>query len=94
MDYVIVNDAGLLYTGFDSEKGKPMWAKVKRPECVMTEAVADAVVRQLTQLGFTKFVKRASAGVIRKWVPSDTDATTLPHAPVQEEIPDAQEELS
>lgn len=73
MNYVIVNDAGLLYGGF--QEGKPVWFKTKRDDCVMDEDTADACVRQLTQLGFGKVVKRIAGGVIRKWVPADLDAT-------------------
>ena len=75
MECVIVNDRGDLYRGFDSEEAKPKWGRGMRPECRMDEATADAVVKQLTQLGFTKFVKRPASGVVRKWVPADLNAT-------------------
>lgn len=75
MQFVIVNDRGDLYRGFDSEEAKPKWVRGMRPDCRMDESLADAVVSQLTQLGFSKFVKRPADGVVRKWVPADLNAT-------------------
>lgn len=75
MQFVIVNDRGDLYRGFDSEEAKPKWVRGMRPDCRMEETVADQVVKQLTQLGFAKFVKRPADGVVRKWVPADLNAT-------------------
>ena len=39
--------------------------------------MADAVLKQLTALGFEKMAKRPSGGVIRKWVPADLDASAV-----------------
>ncbi len=78
MSSVVVNDAGLLYGGF--QEGKPVWFKTKRDDCVMDDATADAVVRQLKGLGFDKVIRRDSGGVIRKWVPSDLNATECVNA--------------
>jgi len=75
MQCVIVNDKGELYAGF--EDGRPKWLRSKREESVMDESTCDAVVKQLTGLGFTKFVKRPADGVIRKWVPADLDASAV-----------------
>lgn len=75
MASVIVNEDGHLYGGFESEKCKPIWFRNKRPECVLEDHVADQVCRQLTQLGFTKFVKRDAAKVVKKWVPNELDAS-------------------
>ncbi len=81
MNCVIVNANGLLYAGF--EGGKPVWRKMKSDKCQMEEAVADAVVRQLTDLGFTEFTKRNANGVVRKWVPEDLSAATLTRTEVK-----------
>lgn len=75
MEFVIVNDRGELYQAFDSEKSKPKWVRGMRQECRLGEDVADLVVRQLTRLGFTKFVKRPADGIARKWVPEQLDAS-------------------
>lgn len=75
MASVIVNDRGELYAGFDSEKSKPIWRRNKTETCVLDDGMAEAVVRQLTQLGFTKFIRRDADGVAKKWVPSDLDAS-------------------
>jgi hypothetical protein len=76
MDCVIVNDQGQLYGGFSSEGCKPIWFRAKREGCTMDEKTADAVLRQLLALGFTKIAKRDANGIIRKWVPADLDAST------------------
>lgn len=70
---VIVNDEGLLYGGF--QDGKPVWFKTKRDDCVIDCKVAEMAVKQLKALGFGKVVVRDAGGVIRKWVPSDLDAS-------------------
>ena len=75
--FVIVNDEGLLYGGFDSEKSKPIWFKAKKDKCELPEDVADTAVRQLQALGFDKVVKRPAGAVVRKWVPEDMDATRV-----------------
>ena len=38
MQFVIVNEAGELYAGF--EDGKPHWLRTKRDDCLMSEATA------------------------------------------------------
>jgi hypothetical protein len=77
MTYVIVNEEGQLYGGFDSEKSRPIWFKTMREGCGMPESIADAAMKQLAALGFSKIVKRNAGGVIRKWVPADLDATKV-----------------
>lgn len=77
MAAVIVNDKGELYAGFSSEQSKPIWRRSKCKECVLEEAIAETVVRQLKQLGFDKIIQRDADGVARKWVPTDTDAAAL-----------------
>lgn len=72
---VLVNEDGHLYAGFSSETSRPVWAKLRREECVLDEPMADSVLRQLTQLGFTKIAKRDAFGIARKWVPQDLDAS-------------------
>jgi hypothetical protein len=72
MDCVIVNSDGDLYAGF--EEGKPRYFRTKRDSCVMDEALANTVLRQLHALGFTQTCIRPANGVIRKWVPSDHNA--------------------
>lgn len=74
---VIVNEDGELYGGYNGEIGKPIWFKTKREGCVIEEAVADMVVRQLKGLGYEKIAKRDANGIIRKWVPADLDASDL-----------------
>jgi hypothetical protein len=73
--FVIVNDEGELYYGFDSDSCKPVWKKTKREGCAMPEQLADAALKQLKALGHEKIVKRPANGVIRKWVPADLDAS-------------------
>lgn len=75
MASVIVNEKGELYRGFETEKARPVWVRNMHDDCVMEDAMADQVIRQLTQLGFTKFVKRDADGVKKKWVPTDLDAS-------------------
>jgi hypothetical protein len=67
-----VNADGELYAGF--EDGKPHWYRTKREGCVMDEALAETVLRQLHQLNFTQTCIRPADGVIRKWVPTDHNA--------------------
>ncbi len=74
--YVIVNDKGELYYGFDSQAGKPDFKKSKRDGCEMTEQMADMAVKQLKQLGYERIIKRPAGGVVRKWVPADLDASS------------------
>lgn len=57
MSYVIVNEDGNFYGGFDSEEAQPVWYGVKRKNCYLDEPIADLVLKQLGQLGFTKLVK-------------------------------------
>ena len=73
MSSVVVNEHGLLYGGF--QEGKPIWFKTKRPDCVIKDETAEAVVKQLKGLGFEKICVRNAGGVIRKWVPADLDAS-------------------
>lgn len=73
--FVIVNDKGELYYGFLSEESRPDWKKSKRDGCEMDEKTADAVVKQLKQLGHERVAKRPAGGVVRKWVPADLDAS-------------------
>lgn len=77
MQCVIVNKEGHLYGGFETEKARPVWYKSKRSECVMDEATCDAVVRQLSQLGFKDFAKRDANAIAKKWVPEAVDADKL-----------------
>lgn len=72
MECVIVNADGELYAGFLD--GKPHWIRTKRTECLMAEPLAETVLRQLTQLGFTDLAIRDAAGIARKWVPKDRSA--------------------
>lgn len=72
---VIVNEYGELYGGYNGEEGRPIWFKTKRPACIIDDAIADQVMKQLTGLGYTKIVKRDANGVARKWVPTDLDAS-------------------
>lgn len=78
MQYVIVNDEGCLYAGFETERARPVWRRTKVRECLIDEGIVDTVISQLKQLGFTKVAKREAEGVVRKWVPEDLDATELP----------------
>lgn len=73
--FVIINDEGQLYGGYNGEIGRPIWFKTKREGCELEEAVADACIKQLKQLGYEKIVKRPAGGIIRKWVPADLDAS-------------------
>ena len=73
MKFVVVNSRGELYAGFSDSR--PVWYKNKRDESVFDEAIADAYVKQLTELGFGPVVKRDANNVAKKWVPASLDAT-------------------
>lgn len=75
MAAVIVNDKGKLYEGFSSEESRPIWRVAKTQKCILDDEVADKVLSQLHQLGFTRCAKRPADGVARKWVPEDLDAS-------------------
>lgn len=76
MASVIVNEDGELYGGYNGEIGKPIWFKTKRDACVMEDEMARLAFKQLQGLGYEKIVLRDAAGVIRKWVPADLDASS------------------
>lgn len=75
MASVIVNDQGKLYEGFSTDEARPIWRVSKSHKCILDDAVADQVLSQLHQLGFTKCAKRPAGGVARKWVPEELDAS-------------------
>lgn len=58
MAFVITNEDGEFYGGFDSVEARPVWYGVKRKNCYLDEPVADLVLKQLGELGFTKLKKK------------------------------------
>lgn len=63
MQYVIENEDGEFYAGF--QEGKPVWFRSRRPETRFDAALADTIMRQLTHLGFQKIEKKLYEGKVR-----------------------------
>jgi hypothetical protein len=76
MASVIVNEEGELYGGFGGEGSKPIWFKTKRADCIIDDDnLAKMALKQLHALGYDKTCIRDANGIIRKWVPSEVDAS-------------------
>lgn len=67
MNWCIVNKDGLLYAGVVD--GDMTWSKLKRDSCLINERIVDAVLKQLTELGFVGLQKYEADKIARKWVP-------------------------
>lgn len=56
MQYTISNEEGEFYAGF--QDGEPVWSKTPGSQTLFDEWIADAILKQMTQLGFTRLKKK------------------------------------
>jgi hypothetical protein len=63
MLFCIENEDGEFYAG--TQEGKAIWFRSRRPETRFDEALADAILRQLTHTGYQKIEKKPFEGKVR-----------------------------